>query len=65
INTLFAPFDFNCVCCCQERWLSLDTRCGSRKQGSIPHQFPIFLYISAPVISNYWYLKVKFLEPEH
>ena len=27
--------------------------------------FPIFLYISTPVISNNWYLKVKFLGPEN
>ena len=27
--------------------------------------FPTFLYISTPVISNYWYLKVNFLGPEN
>ena len=26
---------------------------------------PIILYISTPVISNYWYLKVNFLRPEN
>ena len=28
-------------------------------------QFPIFIYISTPVIPNYWNLKVNYLGPEN
>ena len=30
IYTILPPVDFNCVCCCQLRWLSRGNRCAER-----------------------------------
>ena len=34
IYTLFPPVDFNCVCCCQSRWLSRGIRCANVHDGN-------------------------------
>ena len=34
LYTMFPPIDFNCVCCCQSRWLSQGNWCDEEELGN-------------------------------